>query len=77
MTKIKVFYKTDEEEGLLSTYEANIVPQVGDKMFIYDDLYKVTGVFQIIVPVIGDEDEFASTLLHVEITVKEIDILGE
>lgn len=77
MTKIKVFYKTDEEEGLLSTYEANIVPQVGDKMFIYDDLYKVTGVFQIIVPVIGDEDDFASTLLHVEITVKEIDVLGE
>ena len=77
MTKIKVFYKTDEEEGLLSTYEANIVPQVGDKMFIYDDLYKVTGVFQIIVPVIGDEDDFASTLIHVEITVKEIDVLGE
>lgn len=77
MTKIKVFYKTDEEEGLLSTYEANIVPQIGDKMFIYDDLYKVTGVFQIIVPVIGDEDEFSSTLHHVEVTVKEIDVLGE
>lgn len=77
MTKIKVFYKTDEEEGLLATYEANIVPQIGDKMFIYDDLYKVTGVFQIVAPVIGDEDDFASTLIHVEITVKEIDVLGE
>lgn len=77
MTKIKVFYKTDFEEGLLSTYDANIIPQVGDKMFIYDDLYKVTGVFQIIVPMIDEEDDYESILDHVEVVVKEIDILEE